>query len=407
MNGNGIDYEKVRDGELHVIGIGGLALARGLTLEGLAISYALRNVGAADTLLQMGRWFGYRPGYENLCRIHAAQGLIDDFEYVSESVEELRTDFQRMVQLGKTPYDFGLKVRQSPTGIQITAANKMQTATPILLAEDFSTRHIQAHSLYDDKSINTSNLNCILKFIKTLKDRFPENFYNDTKKHALVWHKIPVNLILDLIKELKFPQAEFSMIASGENGLLTDYIGDRVESELKYWDIGIPYITKQNSINLPIENKEKIYCRSRSGAFTVAPGVIKVNRKNAVAFGVEELTLGQNETEFNKRKLEIETKYKLELVETDDGVDKAVSQTWLHSMARSRPLVLLHFLQIKPATDEIINLPIDEPVGSIGILLPGTQIKCKPRKYQASLKLIELLKRQREEAESDEVLVDE
>ena len=407
MNGNGIDYEKVRDGELHVIGIGGLALARGLTLEGLAISYALRNVGAADTLLQMGRWFGYRPGYENLCRIHAAQGLIDDFEYVSESVEELRTDFQRMVQLGKTPYDFGLKVRQSPTGIQITAANKMRTATPILLAEDFSTRHIQAHSLYDDKSINTSNLNCILKFIKTLKDTFPENFYNDTKKHALVWQKIPANLILDLIKELKFPQAEFSMIASGENGLLTDYIGDRVESELKYWDIGIPYITKQNTINLPIENKEQIYCRSRSGAFTVAPGVIKVNRKNAVAFGVEELTLGQDETEFNKRKLEIETKYKLELAETDDGVDKALSQTWLHSMARSRPLVLLHFLQIKPASDEIIKLSIVEPVGSIGILLPGTQVKCKPRKYQASLKLIELLKRQREEAESDEVLVDE
>ena len=89
---------------MHVIGSGGLALARGLTLEGLAVSYALRNVGAADTLLQMGRWFGYRPGYENLCRIHAAEGLIDDFEYVSESVEELRTDFQRMVQLGKTPY---------------------------------------------------------------------------------------------------------------------------------------------------------------------------------------------------------------------------------------------------------------------------------------------------------------
>jgi len=407
MNGNGIDYEKVREGGLHVIGIGGLALARGLTLEGLAISYALRNVGAADTLLQMGRWFGYRPGYENLCRIHAAQGLIDDFEYVSESVEELRTDFQRMVQLGKTPYDFGLKVRQSPTGIQITAANKMRTATPILLAEDFSTRHIQAHTLYDDKSLNSINITNFLNFIKILQDKYPEQFYNDTKKHALVWKKIQVEFILEFIKKLKFPQTEFSIFASGDNGLLTDYISDRVEGELKEWDIGIPYIKKQGSVSLPIENQKEIYCRSRSGAFVVGPGVIKVNRKNAVAFGVEELTLGQEETKFNARKLEIENKYKLELELTDGGEAKSVSQTWLHSMARSRPLVLLHFLQIKPAVDENIVLEINEPVASIGILLPGTQIKCKPRKYQASLKLIELLKRQREETESDEVLVDE
>lgn len=60
MNGPGIDYEKAPASGLHLIGIGGLALARGLTLEGLAVSYVLRNVGASDTLLQMGRWFGYR-----------------------------------------------------------------------------------------------------------------------------------------------------------------------------------------------------------------------------------------------------------------------------------------------------------------------------------------------------------
>ena len=89
MKGVSIDYEKAPPEGLHLIAIGGLALARGLTLEGLAISYALRNIGAADTLLQMGRWFGYRPGFEKLCRIHATQDLIDDFASISESVEEL------------------------------------------------------------------------------------------------------------------------------------------------------------------------------------------------------------------------------------------------------------------------------------------------------------------------------
>ena len=166
MRGVAINYETAPPEGLHLIAIGGLALARGLTLEGLAISYALRNVGAADTLLQMGRWFGYRPGFEKLCRIHATQDLIDDFSEISQSVEELRVDFQRMALLGKTPYEFGLKVRQSPTGIAITAANKMRSATPISLAEDFSTRHVQAHSLSDNVSVNAKNMKLVLEFVK-------------------------------------------------------------------------------------------------------------------------------------------------------------------------------------------------------------------------------------------------
>jgi hypothetical protein len=409
MNGNGIDYEKIPEDGLHVIGIGGLALARGLTLEGLAISYALRNVGAADTLLQMGRWFGYRSGYENLCRIHAAEGLIDDFEYVSESVEELRTDFQRMVQLGKTPYDFGLKVRQSPTGIAITAANKMRTATPILLAEDFSTRHIQAHSLHNVETKNAQNVQTSLKFLEFLKEKYPHNHYNDTEKHALVWKRIPAFPILDYIKKMDFPQAEFSMISSGESGLLTAYIEDRVNSELKEWDVGIPYIVKQGSLELPFKTGERFFCRTRAGAFPLegSPSIIKVNRKNAVAYGTDELGLGEDAEAYDARIRGLNKTYLAE-VESDENGDKpAASKTWLHSAARSRPLLLVHFLQINPADGKEIALTNDKPVASVGLLFPGTQIACKPRKYQASVRLIELLRAQREQTESDEEVADE
>jgi hypothetical protein len=406
MNGNGIDYEKVPAGGLHVIGIGGLALARGLTLEGLAVSYVLRNVGAADTLLQMGRWFGYRPGYENLCRIHAAEGLIDDFESVSESVEELRVDFQRMVQLGKVPYDFGLKVRQSPTGIAITAANKMRTSTPILLAEDFSTRHVQAHTLHDDESINSSNISCTLDFINSLKNSFPANFYNDQERHALVFKKIPAQYVIKLLRKVDFPQAEFNMLSAGESGLLSDYIEDRLANELAEWDVGIPYITKQGSIKFPVESEKNAYCRTRSGAFRISPSVIKINRKNAVAFGDEELKLGEDEEQYNLRISEIKNKYIQEIGNSEDG-GRPISKTWLHSMARSRPLLLIHFLQLKPAENEMLKLPTDNVVLSVGVLLPGTKIACTARKYHASKRLIELLKIQREESESDEVIADE
>jgi hypothetical protein len=59
MKGGKLDYQQNAEAGLHVIAIGGLALSRGLTLEGLTVSYILRNTAASDTLMQMARWFGY------------------------------------------------------------------------------------------------------------------------------------------------------------------------------------------------------------------------------------------------------------------------------------------------------------------------------------------------------------
>jgi len=412
MNGSGIDYEKAPASGMHIIGIGGLALARGLTLEGLAVSYVLRNVGAADTLLQMGRWFGYRPGFEKLCRIHATKDLINDFSAVSESVEELRTDFQRMAFLGKTPYDFGLKVRQSPTGIAITAANKMRTATQISLAEDFSTRHVQAHSLHDDVNKNKKNVELAIQFANYLKETYPDNFKLDKKYRALVWQKIPAKTVLEFVKKMNFPQTEFDMLASGESGLLAAYIEDRLTTELKEWDIGIPFITasKAHSIKFPLPLEGDAYCRSRAGAHHITPStpsVIKVNKKNAVAYGVEELSLGEDEDTFKKNIERVRTEAKEAMEAAGKGSTSSISETWVRSKARSRPLLLIHFLQLIPEQNCSMKLPTDAPVASIGLLLPGTEIRCKERRYQASRRLIEMLHRLKEDSETDEVLEDE
>ena len=411
MRGTGIDYEKAPAEGLHIIGIGGLALARGLTLEGLAVSYILRNVGAADTLLQMGRWFGYRPGFEKLCRIHATQELIDDFAAVSESVEELRTDFKRMALLNKTPYDFGLKVRQSPTGIAITAANKMQTAQEISLAEDFSTRHIQAHSIHDDIVANKKNIDTAIKFTKILNEKYANQFElsDSSKTKALVWKKIPGRLVLGFIKSMSFPQTEFDILASDESGLLTSYIEDRITTELSEWDIGIPYVSvkKDDSVAFPLAFKGNTFCRTRGGTVRVTPSIIKVNKKNAVAFGTGELGLGEEIEEYSKRvEAIIKEVTSTNLASGEDSSDEP-SKTWAHLKARSRPLLLIHFLQLDPDSEFKMELKKDSPVASIGVLLPGTLMRCTERRYQASKRLIQLLKNLREEAITDEILEDE
>lgn len=111
---------------LSVIAVGGDKLSRGLTLEGLMISYYLRASKMYDTLMQMGRWFGYRPGYADLCRLFTSHDLIDWFRHITIASEEMRAEFEYMFLLNRTPRDFGLKVRTHPGVLKITAANKFR-----------------------------------------------------------------------------------------------------------------------------------------------------------------------------------------------------------------------------------------------------------------------------------------
>ena len=90
-----LDYWDHPDG-MSVIAIGGDKLSRGLTLEGLSVSYYLRTSRMYDTLLQMGRWFGYRPGYVDLCRLYTSEELRESYEHITMATEELRQEFDQM-----------------------------------------------------------------------------------------------------------------------------------------------------------------------------------------------------------------------------------------------------------------------------------------------------------------------
>jgi hypothetical protein len=119
-----LDYSTKPEGS-SVIAIGGNKLSRGLTLEGLSVSYFLRATRMYDTLMQMGRWFGYRDGYLDLCRLYTTSGLQNWFSYVALAEVELRREFDHMVNAELTPADYGLRVRQHPDGMLVTAMNKM------------------------------------------------------------------------------------------------------------------------------------------------------------------------------------------------------------------------------------------------------------------------------------------
>ena len=108
-----LNYDNYKKEGLNAITIGGYSLSRGFTIEGLTVSYFLRNSQMYDTLLQMGRWFGYRAGYEDLCRIYMREDAIGWYRHISEATEELKEEFKIMNDHNLTPREYGLESKKS------------------------------------------------------------------------------------------------------------------------------------------------------------------------------------------------------------------------------------------------------------------------------------------------------
>jgi len=134
-----LDYVENAENGLTVIAVGGDKLSRGLTLEGLTVTYFLRASRMYDTLMQMGRWFGYRPGYSDLCRLYSTPELIRWYAHITLANEELMELFDEMVASHQTPETFGLRVRKSPDGLMVTSPSKLRHSKSVRLTFGDST----------------------------------------------------------------------------------------------------------------------------------------------------------------------------------------------------------------------------------------------------------------------------
>ncbi len=122
------------------IAVGGNTLSRGLTLEGLCVSFFVRTSNAYDTLLQMGRWFGYRKGYSDLPRIWMTREMAGWFRHLATVEREIRYDIERYEAEHLTPMHFGVKIATHPQ-LAITSASKMRAAVDAMVS--YSGRRLQ------------------------------------------------------------------------------------------------------------------------------------------------------------------------------------------------------------------------------------------------------------------------
>ena len=163
------DYK--RNPSLRIIAVGGLALSRGLTLKGLSTSYFYRNTCTYDVLMQMGRWFGYRPNYEKVCRIWITNTSANWYHEIAEATEELKSELAQMQSLELTPTDFGLRIRRDDTALEITARNKMRKAGKLEIRTAFWGDVFETPYFSTNVKDNFNNIDITTKWLFQLAEK--------------------------------------------------------------------------------------------------------------------------------------------------------------------------------------------------------------------------------------------
>lgn len=231
INGGSADalnYYDHKNG-LSVIVIGGDKLSRGLTLEGLSVSYYLRASRMYDTLMQMGRWFGYRPGYVDLCRLFTSRELNEWFCHITLASEELRSEFDYMSDVaGSTPEKYALKVRTHPGVLQISASNKIRRAVNVDVS--WAGRLVESYQLQKNPTTIKSNLKATVDFIASLDISY------ETNRNNYLWKKVSPELIRQLFQKFKVPDS----LVRVDPGNLLQFIDVQIANgELTQWSVGV------------------------------------------------------------------------------------------------------------------------------------------------------------------------
>lgn len=198
-----LEYPK--DVSLRVIAIGGLALSRGLTLEGLIISYFYRNTSTYDVLMQMGRWFGYRKNYEDLFRIWTCKDSADWYAEIAEATDELKKDMQRMRDLSLKPKDFGIRVRNNSSDLQITSYNKMRNSTDEYEMRSYFGDIIETAYLNYNVNSHINNYTAVSDFVDNCisHGKLYEKIGTVTGVKRYMINDVPKSMIIDLLKRLQ------------------------------------------------------------------------------------------------------------------------------------------------------------------------------------------------------------
>ncbi|MFC9611990.1 Z1 domain-containing protein [Streptomyces sp. NPDC056938] len=246
-----LDYE---NGPVVAIAVGGNTLSRGLTLEGLSVSYFVRSVSAYDTLLQMGRWFGFRNGYADLPRIWMTDELAGWFRHLATVETEMRRDIDIYMTEDENPLTFAVRLRTHPA-LRVTAAAKMRDA--VTAAASYGGKRVQTHYFHTNAEWLGGNIGAARTLIAaSVANAVRVEARPDEGRY--VFRDVPHEFVTGFLSEYRFHERS----PENDADLIIEYIRRRIATagSLGRWNVAI--------VGNP-----------KGGEFTFAPGVA-VGRNN-------------------------------------------------------------------------------------------------------------------------------
>lgn len=333
-----LDYKRYeRDGAgLTAIAVGGLSLSRGVTIEGLCITYMYRNTRMYDTLMQMGRWFGYRSGYEDLCRVHLSGDSIDWYSHIAESSDDLREQIKQMRRDGLSPKKFGLYVLDHPDRLLVTATNKMRAGEKLEFKHNFSGRLVESYVLTSDEETAQSNRELIREYWSSGFGRGVGGI-EETGKGWIV-RDVDVHQVADFLTQFlvheSFRERRYAVVS---------YIKS-ISEQLPVADVLF--------VSLGEASPGLLGTQTRKSAALKEGGYWKLKKDRVASRGDEKLGLNAAQKE------------EAELLAGESG--KSPSDFHYRSV-RNKPLLMLHALDLGDGESQQLNVPafgISFPPGS-------------------------------------------
>ena len=363
-----LDYRSYREKGLRVIAVGGNSLARGLTLEGLCISYFYRTTKMYDALLQMGRWFGYRVGYEDLCKIWMTTGTADWYTHISEATDELRAEVRRMQVSRLQPIDFGLRVRSHEESLMITARNKMRDSDEIVEIISITQESLESPRLLTDTHVLESNYKAAQKFCSAL---LKHNDPIDKEARFPVWDQVPKALIVEFLKGF----VSHPISVKFQTSSIAEFIEKSKDPKLDKWVVAIP---SGEGPRLNIIDGLAVDLRKRMISTDEGTRAIHINGSKLRVGSAADEKIGMNSEQIK----EAESIFK----SNPDNITKKSIPGKAYGVTRTSPLLLIHLIQPNMSDQKPYLLPqYCESLVAVGLSFPKLDIESQRVSYRINL----------------------
>ena len=338
--------------------VGGDLLSRGLTLDGLAVSYFYRQTMASDTLMQMGRWFGYREGYGDLCKIWMTPEMAGSYAHVASALDELKLELVRMRNQQLTPEQYGLAVRNHPDALLITARNKMRAASPGTKQVSLRGRAIESHTLPVNDAVLSGNVEALRRLLSSLVDD-----QGDSVPHGSggMWREVDKHRVAGFLDDFRADQSALSAVF--QVGALSGFVRSAVAPDLQTWDV-VVMAGRGEDCNLPglhIGYRQPVRLFKRGSTLPV--WLVSGERMRVAGPGDVGTSLDSA----------VRTAIRDDYFKSSGGKKNVPDRSFIEKL--ERPLLLLYPLQAAEPKDGSHEERPETMMVAVVIAIPGTQEK--------------------------------